>query len=217
MQIIGPVEARLGVRYAKLGYIIRNRQGAKAGPHGSPSVVKPPRRDRLFHGRINPQFHFREAAYRPRAAGCRKHEIAMPARQPFQNLNCNRRQWDFMRGVTLHALRRNRPERFIEINFGPAHFRDFAKSLAGYEKYPNERRRRMAEAFRSCPNCPDLGIIQHALARLFLTDNLACLNAGARRSFQPVKAAPDSPAEKLAHITEKLMRGIRPAGVGNLL
>src|SRR3984893_14712212 len=203
MQIIGPVEARLCVRYAKLGYIIRNRQSAKAGAYRSPSVVKPPRRDRLCHGPINPQFHFREAAYRPRAVGCRKHEIAMPARQSFQNLNCNRRQRDFMRGVALHALRRNRPERFIEINFGPAHFRDFAKSLAGYEKHPNEWRRRIDEAFRGRPNCPDLGIIQHALARLFLTDDLARLDAGAWRNFQPIKATRDGPIEKLAYVVEE--------------
>ncbi len=76
---------------------------------------------------------------------------------------------------------------------------------------------RIAEALCCLPQGADLGIIQHALARLFLTDDLACLNAGARRSFQSIKAARDGPAEKLAHIIEKLMRGIRPAGVGNFL
>ena len=144
---------------------------------------KPPRRNRLFHCRTICIFIFDKLPIGrapPRVANT---PSVMPARQSFQDLNCNRRQWDFMRGVPLHALRRDRPKRFIEIISAQRISATSRKSLAGYEKHPNERRRRIAEALRCVATRARIsrGTIQHALARLFLTDDLACLNARAWR------------------------------------
>jgi hypothetical protein len=138
---------------------------------------------------VEPRLRPGETGYRPLAGACREDKSAA-FRLPRQR----RRQWrqrDIVGAGRFHALGRNRDQRLFEVDVSPAEVGDLAQPLTGQDQQPDGVAPWVAELERGGPHRAQFAVLEHAVPRRLLAENVLLAQPDERRGGDVELARPD--------------------------